>query len=99
MNDEQGARIREILQRAEVAHGAWAVYRGGEDDDWAGFYAAFIVRMSPIAEALGESPGRDQTVIALRALTRAYQDAASTNPWPEWYAKRFVDALEQAGRA
>ena len=99
MNDDQGVRIQEILQRAKVAHGAWAVYSGGEDDHWAGFYAAFIVDMSPIAEALGESPGQDQTVIALRALTRAYQDAASTDAWPKWYAQRFADALEQAGRA
>ncbi len=99
MNGEQGVRIREILQRAEAAHGAWAVYHDGEDNDWAGFYAAFIVRMSPIAEALGESPGLDQTVIALRALARAHQEAASADAWPEWYATRFVDALEQAGRA
>lgn len=99
MKDNAAQQIQEILEHAEAAHAAWAVYQGGEDDDWAGFYARFIVRQSPVGEALGEVPAQDQTVVALRELSRAHRDMGPSEPWQVWYAARFAEALADAGRA
>jgi hypothetical protein len=99
MNDTAVQQIQEILELAETAHGAWAVYQGGKDDNWAGFYASFIVRQSPVADALGKVPALDQTVVALRELARAHREGKETEPWPQWYAARFADALARAGRS
>lgn len=99
MKDDAAQQIQEILEHAEAAHGAWAVYQGGEDDNWAGFYASFIVRQSPVADALGRAPALDQTVVALRELSRAHREGKETEPWSQWYAARFADALARAGRS
>ena len=85
-------RVRELLH--EVAETHHVVYRitDGSDDDWASFYADWLVRLSELPDVLGISPVRSELVYELVRLDREY---AATTPapaqaWEAYYAERLV---------
>jgi len=65
------------------------VYRitGGTDDDWASWYADWLIDRSELPELLGLVPVRSHLVYALVQLDRDYTMAAPIEPWPEYYSE------------
>ena len=89
--DERTRRIGELLHEAgEVHH---VVYRitDGADDDWASFYADWLIDHSELAETLGRAPTRSHLVHELVECERAYAEAAPSGPWQDFYADRIVN--------
>jgi hypothetical protein len=75
----------------EVAETHHRVYRitDGTDDDWASWYADWLLTLSELPQLLGTRPVRSHLVHALVQLDRDYTAAGADEPWPEFYARRL----------
>jgi hypothetical protein len=89
--DERVRRVSDLLREAgEVHH---VVYRttDGADDDWASFYADWLISHSEVPETLGRAPTRSHLVHELVESERAFADAAPPASWQDFYAERIVE--------
>jgi len=88
--DERTQRVSDLLHEVgEVHH---VVYRitDGADDDWASFYADWLVEHSELPETLGGAPTRSHLVHELVEYERAVAQAAPDARWEDFYADRIV---------
>ena len=88
--DERTARVSDLLHEAgEVHH---VVYRitDGADDDWASFYADWLIDHSELSATLGRAPTRSHLVHALVECEHDFAQAASPARWEDFYADRIV---------
>ena len=85
-------RIAALLHEAAETH--HVVYRitGGDDPDWASWYADWLLDHSELPDVLGERPIRSHLVHALVQLDRAFTAAAPQAAWEQWYAERLPTA-------
>ena len=86
MKDEP---IAELLNEAAETH--HHVYRitDGVDDDWASWYADWLLNLSELSELLGMRPVRSHLVHALVQLDRDHSTAKTDEPWPNFYARHL----------
>ena len=88
--DERTQRVSSLLHEAgEVHH---VVYRitDGADDDWASFYADWLLDHSELPEALGGAPTRSHLVHELVDSEQAFTEAEPATPWEDFYADRII---------
>jgi hypothetical protein len=88
--DERTQRVGDLLHEAgEVHH---VVYRitDGADDDWASFYADWLIDHSELPATLGCAPTRSHLVHELVEAERALAEAAPGARWQDFYAERIV---------
>lgn len=91
--DERTQRVSDLLHEAgEVHH---VVYRvtDGADDDWASFYADWLIRLSELPELIGTTPVRSELVYTLVQLDKDYSAEQPDEPWEDYYAQRLIEAL------
>ena len=86
-------RIAALLEEAAETH--HRVYRitDGVDEDWASWYADWLLDLSELSGLLGSRPPRSHLVHALVQLDRDYTDAHVGTPWPDFYAQRLITAF------
>ena len=86
MKDEP---IAELLNEAAETH--HHVYRitDGVDDDWASWYADWLLNLSELSELLGMRPVRSHLVHALVQQDRDHTGAKTDEPWPNFYARHL----------
>jgi hypothetical protein len=84
--------IAALLQEAAELH--HRVYRitDGADDDWASWYADWLLDLSELPLVLGCTPVRSHLVHALVQLERDYTAEVVTELWHQYYA----DGLRRA---
>jgi hypothetical protein len=77
----------------EVAETHHRVFRisDGADDDWASWYADWLLNLSELPQLVGRQPVRSELVYALVDLDRRYTTTAPSTPWPEFYAQDLVE--------
>ncbi len=95
--DDRVAKIRELLhEAAEIHH---TVYRitDGADEDWASWYADWLIRLSELPELLGRTPVRSELISLLVSLDREYGEEAPDERWEDHYARELL-ARAAAGR-
>lgn len=94
MTQDDRDRIARLLE--EVAETHHRVYRitDGVDDDWASWYADWLIDLSELPDALGARPIRSHLVYALVQLDRDYARDEPTEPWPAYYTERLPGLLE-----
>ena len=87
--------LASLLQEAAETH--HRVYRitDGSDDDWASWYADWLVNLSELPELLGFRPVRSHLVHALVQLDRGYADEHIEMAWSRYYAERLPQLLTQ----
>jgi len=88
--DEPTTRVSGLLHEAgEVHH---VVYRitDGADDDWASFYADWLIDHSELPAVLGAAPTRSLLVHELVESERAFTDTSPDGSWEDVYAERIV---------
>ena len=88
--DERAQRVSDLLHEAgEVHH---VVYRisDGADDDWASFYADWLIDHSELPDTLGGAPTRSHLVHELVESERAFNESAPEARWQDFYADRIV---------
>jgi len=73
----------------EVAETHHRVYRitDGAVDDWASWYADWLLRLSELPQLLATEPVRSHLVHALVQLDRDHTAAGTSEPWPDFYAR------------
>jgi hypothetical protein len=88
--DERTQRVSDLLQEAAEVH--HVVYRitEGADDDWASFYANWLIDHSELPETLGHAPTRSHLVHELVESERAFAETAPAARWQAFYADRIV---------
>jgi hypothetical protein len=87
--DERNEQVGKLLHEAgEVHH---VVYRitDGADDDWASFYADWLIDHSELPAILGRPPTRSHLVHELVESERALDEAPGAT-WEDLYAERIV---------
>ena len=89
MTDSEG--IAALLEEASETH--HRVYRitDGVDDDWASWYADWLLRLSELSTLLGSTPVRSELVYMLVKLDKEHTASAAAEPWPEFYAARLLE--------
>ncbi|MEA3186169.1 MAG: hypothetical protein QOJ74_2646 [Ilumatobacteraceae bacterium] len=85
-NDEPIAAL--LHEAAETHH---HVYRltDGADDDWASWYADWLLNLSDLPQLLGTRPVRSHLVHAFVQQDRDHTDAKTDEPWPNFYARHL----------
>src|SRR5947209_7063503 len=81
-------QVAALLDEAGETH--HRVYRitEGTDDDWASWYADWLLRLSELPQVLGTAPVRSELVWLLVGLDKEYSSIETEEPWPSFYARR-----------
>ena len=88
--DERTGRVSDLLHEAgEVHH---VVYRitDGADDDWASWYAQWLVTLSELPELLGRTVVRSELTYLLVRLDKEYGERGPDESWEDYYARELV---------
>jgi hypothetical protein len=87
---EATEQIGALLQEAAETH--HRVYRivDGADDDWASWYAWWLINLSELPSVLGVKPVRSDLICLLVTLDRRYTAEQQTGPWPAFYAREIL---------
>jgi hypothetical protein len=82
----------------EVGETHHRVYRivDGADDDWASWYADWLINLSELPALLGVKPVRSELVWLLVSLDKDYTAAGPDQPWPSYYAGRIIGHFQPA---
>src|SRR5262245_18213051 len=89
--DERAAKISSLLHEAGETH--HVVYRitDGADDDWASFYADWLIRLSELPGLLATKPVPSEVVYMLVKLDKDYENEETDLKWEDYYAKRLLE--------
>ena len=82
--------IAALLDEAGETH--HHVYRitDGVDDDWATWYANWLLDLSELSALLGAQPVRSHLIHALVQSDRDYTSVDREESWQEFYARELV---------
>jgi hypothetical protein len=88
--DERHARVGDLLH--EVAETHHRVFRisDGADDDWASWYAQWLVSLSELPELLGGKLVRSELTWLLVGLDKEYTERRPDQRWEDDYAQRLL---------
>jgi hypothetical protein len=91
MEEDRTERITDVLREAAETH--HAVYRitDGADDDWASWYAKWLIELSDLPALLGVKPVPSELVYLLVRLDKEYASDPPDEPWQSYYARAVVD--------
>jgi hypothetical protein len=90
-------RVADLLREAAETH--HTVYRitDGVDDDWASWYADWLVRLSELPRLLGRPPVRSELTHLLVQADRDHTREQPSEAWEEYYARRIAEQLDSRG--
>jgi hypothetical protein len=89
--DERAAKVRELLHEAgEIHHRVYRIVDGA-DDDWASWYADWLIDLSELPDILGAKPVRSELVYMLVKLGKDYAAESPDETWEDFYARALVD--------
>jgi hypothetical protein len=91
-------QISRLLHEAgEIHHRVFRIVDGA-DDDWASWYADWLVNLSELPSLLGTKPVRSELTYLLVSLGRDYTASQPGQPWEMYYAQRISAHFSSAGR-
>jgi hypothetical protein len=85
------APVSELLHEAAETH--HQVYRivDGADDDWASWYADWLINLSELPDLLGTKPVRSELIYMLVLLDKEFTEKLPEGKWEDYYAARLVE--------
>jgi hypothetical protein len=94
MNSQQ--QVSDLLHEAGETH--HRVYRivDGADDDWASWYANWLINLSELPALLGSKPVPSELVYLLVGLDKQYTAEQPGEPWEGFYARHIIEHFEPA---
>jgi hypothetical protein len=90
MNDRV-RRVSDLLHEAAETHHIVFRITDGADDDWASWYADWLVNLSELPESLGRKPVRSELVHMLVTLDKEYTQRSPDATWEDYYAARLLE--------
>src|SRR5512132_488215 len=79
--DERHTRVSELLHEAAETHHQVFRITDGADDDWASWYAQWLVTLSELPELLGGTVVRSQLTWLLVRLDKEYTERGPDQRW------------------
>jgi hypothetical protein len=67
----------------------------GADDDWASWYADWLIKLSELPALLEVKPVRSELVYLLVSLEEEYTARSLDQPWEDYYASRVLGHFKQ----
>jgi hypothetical protein len=59
-------------------------------DDWASWYAQWLIDLSELPDLLGARPVRSELIYLLVSLDKQFTAEAPTEPWETYYARQIL---------
>jgi len=79
-----------LLEAGETHHRVYRIVRGA-DDDWASWYARWLIELSELPALLGTRPVPSELIYLLVSLDKQYTAEDSGEPWERYYARQIID--------
>jgi len=79
-----------LLEAGETHHRVYRIVEGA-DDDWASFYAWWLIELSELPALLGTKPVRSELIYMLVSLDKQYTAEKPDESWERFYARQIVD--------
>ena len=79
-----------LHEAAETHHRVYRIVDGA-DDDWASWYADWLINLSELPVLLKMKPVRSELVYLLVGLDKQYTADSVDEPWESYYASRLLD--------
>jgi len=89
MTDALDQASRLLHEAAETHHRVFRIVDGA-DDDWASWYADWLVNLSELPALLGAKPVRSELTYLLVSLDKEYGASHADQPWEAYYAQRIL---------
>jgi hypothetical protein len=97
--DDMTARLEQVSrllhEAGETHHRVFRIVDGA-DDDWASWYADWLINLSELPGLLGAKPVRSELVYLLVSLDKQYTAGHPGEPWEPYYAQRILDHFSPA---
>jgi len=88
--DECSTKLAELLHEAAETHHQVFRITDGADDDWASWYAEWLVRLSELPELLDAEVVRSELTYMLVRLDKEYTERGLEERWEDYYARELV---------
>ena len=83
-------QISRLLHEAGETHHRVFRIVDGADDDWASWYAWWLINLSELPSLLGVRLVRSELTYLLVSLDKQYTAEQPTEPWESYYARRIL---------
>jgi hypothetical protein len=84
------------MRPGETHHRVFRIVDGA-DDDWASWYAQWLIDLSEQPDLLGARPVRSELIYLLVGLDKQYTAAAPGEPWETYYARQILRHFRPSG--
>ena len=88
--DERHARVSDLLHEAAETHHQVFRITDGADDDWASWYAQWLVTLSELPALLDAKVVRSELTWLLVRLDKEYTERHSDQRWEDYYAQELI---------
>jgi len=85
--EQVGSLLREA---GEIHHRVYRIVEGA-DDDWASWYAWWLIELSELPALLGDKPVRSELVYLLVSLDKQYSAENPGEGWESYYARQIME--------
>ena len=90
-------QISQLLREASETHHRVFRIVDGTDDDWASWYAWWLINLSELPALLEATPVRSELIYLLVTLDKQYTAGQPGESWESYYADRILDHFRPAG--
>ena len=90
-------QVSALLHEVSETHHRVFRITDGADDDWASWYAQWLIDLSELPDLLGCRPVRSELVYVLVGLDKQYTADKPGEPWEQYYAQRIFRHFQAAG--
>ncbi len=90
-------QISALLHEAGETHHRVFRIVDGADDDWASWYAQWLIDLSELPDLLGARPVRSELIYLLVSLDKQYTAEAPSEPWETYYAHQILRHFRPSG--
>ena len=90
-------QISALLHEAGETHHRVFRIVDGADDDWASWYAQWLIELSELPDLLGTKPVRSELIYLLVSLDKQFAAENPGEPWETYYARRILSHFRSAG--
>jgi hypothetical protein len=87
---ERSTKVAGLLHEAAETHHQVFRITDGADDDWASWYAEWLVTLSELPELLGGNVVRSELTYMLVRLDKEYTERRVAEGWEDYYARELV---------
>jgi hypothetical protein len=91
-------QIGSLLHEAGETHHRVCRIVDGADDDWASWYADWLINLSELPALLGVKLVRTELTYLLVSLDKDYTVSQPGEPWETYYAQRIFDHFSSSAR-